>query len=71
MKVFSGKQKCKRCGKEYDWFGYKLESENRAVVGIPMPHHFGDAFKDGAGQWHVITYCDCGYKEETENFAIG
>ena len=48
MKVFSGKQKCKRCGKEYDWFGYKLESGDHAFVGIAMPHHFGDAFKDGA-----------------------
>ncbi len=70
MTAFRGKQKCNRCGKEYDWFGYKLD-KNEAFISTAVTHHFVDAFKDGAGQWHVMVHCDCGNRDEADSFAIG
>lgn len=70
MSTFRRIQKCRRCGKEYEWFGYKLR--NGEIYAGPMPYHFSDAFQDFAGNWGVMVNCEhCGHREEAENFSIG
>ena len=69
MKQFSGKHKCNRCGKTYNWYGYKLEKGD-VIIGLKRPSHFVDAY-NYYGKWIVMVYCDCGHKEETDSYVVG
>lgn len=71
MILFKGKQTCSKCGKEFEWNGYKLKNGEAAFSPAMILHQVSDITSKEDGSYVVIVHCPtCGHKDNADGFVI-
>lgn len=71
MILFKGKQTCSKCGKEFEWNGYKLKNGEAAFGPAMISHQVSDINSKEDGSYVVIVHCPtCGQRDKADGFVI-